>query len=129
MGEDDVDMDELREKTTVGNRVEEDSKAGNLDEFRDSLRGHLEEIENGDRQKTVSVWDGDVNALLSALEDHPEVMERAGQNLREELDREGDGEVDRAEIVRLALRAGLQQADEDLVEALLDTKADLVRKL
>lgn len=128
MSDDDVDVEKLKEETEVGNRVVEDTKTTDLDEFSDDLLEFLVEVESGDRQKTVSVWDGDFAALLLALEENEDVLNRAGENLRDELGRESDDEVDRAEVVRLVLRAGLRQADPDLFEALLDARAELARR-
>ena len=61
-------------------------------------------------------------ALLTALEDHPEEIRWVGNALREMLDIETDtdtdtdGDVNRSEILRLALRVGLREASPEEIE-------------
>lgn len=106
----DADLDALREATNHGDRLDEAAEEVDREDLRESVVEHLDEIDSGGRQKTVSVWDGEVAALLAALEDHPKDMARVGDSLREALDVDSDDDVDRSDVIRLALRLGLREA-------------------
>ncbi len=118
--ESETDLAHLREATDHGDRLEKATEEVDRAEFQESVTEYLVEIEDGDRQKTVSVWDGEIAALLSALEDHPEEMTRVGNALRETLDSDTDtdtnDDVGRSEIIRLALRVGLREATPEDIE-------------
>jgi hypothetical protein len=118
--ESETDLAHLREATDHGDRLEKATEEVDRAEFQESVTEYLAEIEDGDRQKTVSVWDGEIAALLSALEDHPEEMTRVGNALRETLDSDTDTDTDddvgRSEIIRLALRVGLREATPEDIE-------------
>jgi hypothetical protein len=120
--ESEADLAHLREATDHGDRLEKATEEVDRAEFQESVTEYLVEIEDGDRQKTVSVWDGEIAALLSALEDHPEEMTRVGNALRETLDSDSDTDTDtnddvgRSEIIRLALRVGLREATPEDIE-------------
>ena len=121
---DDADLDQLREATDHGDRLDEAADEIDRAPLRESVTEYLEEIEDGDRQKTVSVWDGEVAALLAALEDHPDDMSRVGDNLREALEVDGSDDVDRSDIIRLALRLGLREAAPDEMETVRQAVQD-----
>lgn len=108
--ENDTDLAHLREATNQGNRLEEAAGEADRAELQEAVTEYLAEIQSGERQKTVSVWDGEIAALLAALEDNPEDMARIGNALRETLNLDTDDDVDRSEILRLALRVGLREA-------------------
>lgn len=118
--ESETDLAHLREATDHGDRLEKATEEVDRAEFQESVTEYLVEIEDGDRQKTVSVWDGEIAALLTALEDHPEEMTRVGNALRETLDSDSDTDTDddvgRSEIIRLALRVGLREATPEDIE-------------
>lgn len=118
--ESETDLAHLREATDHGDRLEKATEEVDRAELQESVTEYLVEIEDGDRQKTVSVWDGEIAALLSALEDHPEEMTRVGNALRETLDSDTDSDTDddvaRSEIIRLALRVGLREATPEDIE-------------
>ena len=114
--ESETDLAHLREATDHGDRLEKATEEVDRAEFQESVTEYLAEIEDGDRQKTVSVWDGEIAALLSALEDHPEEMTRVGNALRETLNSDSDDDVGRSEIIRLALRVGLREATPEDIE-------------
>lgn len=107
---DDPDLDALREATNHGDRLDEAAEEVDREDLRDSVGKYLDEIDSGERQKTVSVWDGEVAALLAALEDHPDHLEAVGDSLREALNLDTDAEVDRSDVIRFALRLGLREA-------------------
>jgi|APHM01.1.fsa_nt_gi hypothetical protein len=118
--ESETDLAHLREATDHGDRLEKATEEVDRAEFQESVTEYLVEIEDGDQQKTVSVWDGEIAALLTALEDHPEEMTRVGNALRETLDSDSDTDTDddvgRSEIIRLALRVGLREATPEDIE-------------
>lgn len=116
--ESETDLAHLREATDHGDRLEKATEEVDRAEFQESVTEYLVEIEDGDQQKTVSVWDGEIAALLTALEDHPEEMTRVGNALRETLDSDSDtdDDVGRSEIIRLALRVGLREATPEDIE-------------
>jgi hypothetical protein len=114
---DDEDLAALREQTSQGDRIDEASEEADQQEFVDDIVAELEAIENGENQKTVSVWDGHLAAFIRALEENPERLETVGHNLQQRLDFD-ESEVDRSEVLRLALRLGFQQAAPEEFEAI-----------
>jgi hypothetical protein len=68
--------------------------------------------------------------LLDTLDAHPERLRAVGVVLREALGRDPDPEaINRNEIVQLATRLGIQEADSDLVETWREAVADAARQL
>lgn len=124
---DDV-FDELEDK---GSRVA--AVDDNREEFKDDLRRELEAIKQGDKQKTISVWDGDMAAVIRALEEDDELTEIGedlGVALQRELGREENvDDLDRSEVLRMTFRLGLQNAAPDVVEDLVDVKKESVEQL
>lgn len=108
MPEDD-DLATLRNETSHGDRIDEAESTSAQAEFVDDILAELEAIDAGEKQKTVSVWDGHLAAFIRALEANPERMAAVGEGLQQRLDLEDD-DVDRSEILRLALRLGFQEA-------------------
>jgi len=121
---DDADLDQLRAATDHGDRLDEAAEEVDRAALRESIAEYLDEIDAGDRQKTVSVWDGEVAALLAALEDHPEDMARVGDSLREALGVDTDDDVDRSDVIRLALRLGLREAAPKEIETVREAVQD-----
>ena len=121
---DDADLDQLRAATDHGDRLDEAAEEVDRAALRGSIAEYLDEIDAGDRQKTVSVWDGEVAALLAALEDHPEDMARVGDSLREALGVDTDDDVDRSDVIRLALRLGLREAAPKEIETVREAVQD-----
>jgi hypothetical protein len=121
---DDADLDQLRASTDHGDRLDEAAEAGNREDLRESITEYLDEIDDSDRQKTVSVWDGEIAALLAALEDHPEDRARVGDSLREALELDTDEEVDRSDVIRLALRLGLREAAPEEMQTVREAVQD-----
>ncbi|MDL0119142.1 hypothetical protein PNQ29_05255 [Halobacterium salinarum] len=116
MSDEDDEIAELRAQSERGSRLEEDD-SGAVD-LVDDIIDALDAIENGDQRKTIALRDQSAAALLTALMENPERSKQVGDELREALDRDVDDEYDRSEIVRLALRVGLQHASPDVVEDL-----------
>jgi hypothetical protein len=114
---DDDELAALREQTSQGDRIDEASEAADQQEFVEDIIAELEAIEAGEQQKTVSVWDGHLAAFIRALEENPERMQSVGRGLQQRLEVD-ESEVDRSELLRLALRLGLQQAAPEEFEAI-----------
>jgi len=116
MSDEDDELAELRAQSERGSRLEEDdSEEADLV---DDIVAALAAIENGDQRKTIALRDQSAAALLTALMENPERSKQVGDDLREALDRDVDEEYDRSEIVRLALRVGLQHASSGVVDDL-----------
>lgn len=115
----DDELDRLRRRTETGSRIEEAPTQEARRELRDAIRAELAAIEEGERQKTVSVWDGPVAALIAALEDRPDDLERVGERLQAALDTDA-GQIDRSELLRLALRLGFREGAPEAMDALRD---------
>jgi hypothetical protein len=118
MSEDD-ELAALRDETAHGDRIDTADAASDRQAFIDDIVAELEAIDNGDKQKTVSVWDGYLAAFVRALEDNPERMESVGEQLQQRLDSENK-DVDRSELLRLALRLGFNEAAPDEFDAVRD---------
>jgi hypothetical protein len=123
----DDDLAELRNRTSHGDRLDEAAADDRRRDLVDGLVARLDQIENGDAAKTVSVWDGRLAALFQLLappEDNPDdyADERAAlaEALRDRLDVDDDTAVDRSELIRLTLHAGLEAAGPEYREALRD---------
>ncbi|RJT07504.1 hypothetical protein [Halococcus sp. IIIV-5B] len=134
MSGDNPDLDALREQTDTGSRLSQDannqSSESEVDPFEKSLRTALSERQKTGAQRTVSVWDGELAALLDALEENPDRMESIGTALQDALDRDPNPEdIDRTGIMQLAIRSGLQDADPELVEAWREAVADAAKRL
>lgn len=114
----DDDLAALREQTDHGDRLEEAATDDSREEFRDTIAEELRAIDAGERQKTVSVWDADLAALSTALDEHPEHTQAIGEALREAFDATGEDDPDRSEVLRRALRLGLREAAPEYVEEL-----------
>ena len=118
MSEDD-DLAALRERTSHGDRLDEAPAAEQRQVLVDAIIAELEAIERGNQQKTVSVWDGPLAAFIRALEANPNQLEEVGHALQRELDLD-ERDVDRSEVLRLALRLGFKEAAPETFEAVRD---------
>jgi hypothetical protein len=116
---DDPDLEDLKAQTSQGDRLDAAAKEMDRQDLVDDIVDELEAIDAGDQQKTVSVWDGQLAAFIRALEANPEHLEAVGHGLQEQLDIEAD-DVDRSEVLRLALRVGFQEAAPEQFEAVRD---------
>jgi hypothetical protein len=105
----DDELAALRKKTSHGDRIDEAASEEQKHDLAEDILAELEAIESGDEQKTVSVWDGHLAAFVRALEKNPDTMSEVGQALQRRLDLDED-EVSRSDVLRLALRLGLQEA-------------------
>jgi len=118
----DENLDQLREQSQRGSRLQESSDQE--DTLVDDIVAVLSDIESGDRRKTIAVRDQPVAALLTVLDEHPEKMTEVGQQLQKALGRDVSDEFDRSEITRLAFRVGLQEAAPTFMEELQEAHAE-----
>lgn len=124
---DDDDLAALREQTSQGDRIDEAGGAEDRQQFVDDVVSELEAIEEGEQQKTVSVWDGPLAALIRALEKNPERLEDVGHSLQRKLDVD-ESAVDRSDLLRLALRLGFQEAAPEEIEAVREAVREQATK-
>ena len=122
MSEDD-ELAALRDETTHGDRIDTADAASDRRAFVEEIVAELEAIDDGNKQKTISVWDGHLAAFVRALETNPDRMTAVGESLQHRLDREQE-EVDRSEILRLALRLGFKEAAPDDLNAVRDAAGE-----
>lgn len=119
----DDELEELREQTDVGTRAESETASGEASDLEDAIVTLLSEVENGDVSKTLSVRDEQLAALIRGLEE-TENLDDIGQSLKENLGRDGDADgTDRSELLRLAVRLGLQEAAPGVIETARDANA------
>jgi hypothetical protein len=123
----DDEIEELKQQTSQGDRLDEASAEQSHHALKTAILEELERIEDGDEQKVVSVWDGPMAALVRALENHPDQLEELGHNLQDELGVDEE-DVDRSEVLRLALRLGLRTASPEVVEATREAVSDQATK-
>jgi septal ring factor EnvC (AmiA/AmiB activator) len=114
----DDDLATLRELSRHSDRLDQAAENDRRAALRETITEQLLAIDAGERQKTVSVWDGELAALSTALDEHPAHAQAIGNALREEFDDAAKGEPDRSEVLRRALRLGLREAAPDYVDAL-----------
>lgn len=112
----DKDIEQLREETSPGDRTEMTTVDDAFEE--DLLEAIAERNETG-AQKSVSIWDGNIAALLDALEENPERVEQLVDRASERYEI-SVGEVDRSEIVRVLLISGLAAVDPEVQESWRD---------
>nr|EGQ39614.1 MAG: hypothetical protein J07AB56_03420 [Candidatus Nanosalinarum sp. J07AB56] len=116
MPDEEDDLAALREQTSHGDRLDQAEADEATQELVDGIVTELEAIDAGEKQQTLSVWDGPLAAFIRALENSPEQMDAVGEGLQQRLDID-TGDVDRSEVLRLALRLGFEQAAPDQFDA------------
>ena len=111
------ELAELREEESTGNRLDRDNPQAQPD-FVDALEGALEEIAEGESGDTITAYDPNLSAVLQALEDDDR-MDNVFSQLQEAYD--GDSGLDKATrsaIIRLAVRVGLQEGTDSVLDDL-----------
>lgn len=118
---DDIDKEELRkEKENKPDSRTSRAAAEQPDPLADAIADALDEVDN-----TVAFRDGKIAALLAALDERPEARADLAEDLQDAIGRDegrrtDPDDVDRSELLRLMLRAGLKQGAPDTYEALGD---------
>ena len=115
----DEELAALREQTSQGDRIDQAASAEQKQALAEAIVEELEAIDAGEQQKTLSVWDGALAAFIRALEDNPDQMEAVGHSLQQRLGTD-TAEIDRSEVLRLALRLGFQEAAPEEFDAVRD---------
>jgi hypothetical protein len=115
----DEDLEALREQTAQGDRLDEAASAAATQAFVEDIVAELEAIDDGEQQKTVSLWDGPTAAFVRALENNPEQLATVEENLQQRLDVD-EGEMNRSDLLSLALRLGFQTAAPEQFDAVRD---------
>jgi hypothetical protein len=124
---DDTDLETLKEQTSHGDRLDSAADKADRQALVDDIIAELDAIDAGDQQKTVSVWDGHLAAFIRALEQNPEHLDAVGEGLQQHLDVDVD-DVDRSVVLRLALRAGFQDAAPEQFEAIREAAREQATK-
>jgi hypothetical protein len=123
MTDDDEELEQLREDTELGTRAEYSTPSEETTNLEDTMVALLADVEAGEISKTLSVRDERLTALVRALEE-TDGLDDVGEALREELGREADAEgTDRSEVLRLAVRLGLQKAAPEVLDTARDASA------
>lgn len=124
---DDKEIEELR-RTTAKHISTDRVEGRRVDGLRTDIEAALRDIDVGDRSKMIGFRDGSTAALLEVLSEREAGMASLGSSLAETLEREPADEYDRSEIVRLAVRVGLQHAApeyyRELNEAVIERTRD-----
>lgn len=115
----DEELAALREQTSQGDRIDQAASAEQKQALAEAIVEELEAIDAGEQQKTLSVWDGALAAFIRALEDNPDQLEAVGHSLQQRLGTD-TAEIDRSEVLRLALRLGFQEAAPEEFDAVRD---------
>jgi len=116
---DDVDdkLDELRDEESKGNRLDRDDPQSQLD-FVDVLDEALESIDQGELSDTITAYDPRLAAVLQALEEDDR-MDDVFEQLQEAYDgNSGLQKPSRSAIIRLAVRVGLQEGTDSVLDDL-----------
>nr|EGQ39608.1 MAG: hypothetical protein J07AB56_03360 [Candidatus Nanosalinarum sp. J07AB56] len=123
MTDTDDELEELREKTDVGTRAQSEASEEESPDFEETMVELLADVEDGGVSKTLSVRDARLTALVRALEETGELAD-TGAALQGELGGETavDG-IDRSELLRLAVRLGLQEAAPEVLDSARDALA------
>lgn len=123
MTDTDDELDELRKKTDVGTRAQSATSEEESTDLEDAMVALFADIEDGDVSKTLSVRDARLTALVRALEDTGD-LDGVGASLQADLGRETDSDgIDRSEVLRLAVRLGLQEAAPEVLDSARDAYA------
>lgn len=123
MSDADDELEELRQQTDVGTRAESSTSSDDATDLGDAIVGYLGQVETGEVSKTLSVRDERLTALVRALEDTGD-LDGVGAALGDELGRDAPADgIDRSEMLRLAVRLGLQQAAPEVLESARDAYA------
>jgi len=119
MTDDDIDdkLNELREEESKGNRLDRDDPQSQPD-FVDALDEALEAISQGELSDTITAYDPKLAAVLQALEEDDR-MDDVFEELQDAYDGDsGLQKSSRSAIIRLAVRVGLQEGTESVLDDL-----------
>jgi hypothetical protein len=106
---DNEEIQELRRSTTSHPDISM-TGAGDTSDLQNEIGVALTAIDAGEASKMIGFRDQHVAALLIAAETRNESFQELGNRLARSVGREERESFTRSEIIRLAVRAGLQQA-------------------
>jgi len=116
---DDEELQQMKEQMQKGKRT--DAAADEQpNELHEDIVEQLRAIDESG-QKTIAVRDESLTALLGALDDRDEDRADAVDQLAAAAGRDADSAT-KSELVRLAVRVGLQEATPELWEEVLEAK-------
>lgn len=119
MTDDNIDdkLNELREEESKGNRLDRDDPQSQPD-FVDALDEALEAISQGELSDTITAYDPKLAAVLQALEEDGR-MDGVFEELQEAYNGDsGLQKASRSAIIRLAVRVGLQEGTDSVLDDL-----------
>jgi len=110
-------LNEMRQEESKGNRLDRDNPESQPD-FVDALDKALELIADGELSDTITAYDPKLAAVLQAAEEEDEM-----DAIFEQLEAAYDGDSgltnsSRSAIIRLAVRVGLQEGTDDVLDDL-----------
>lgn len=88
----------------------------------------LGDVANGDQSQMIGFRDQSIAALLLALERNENELNYLGNELKTSLGQTQQETFNRSEIIRLAVRVGLQQAAPDYYERLTAAAVEYTRE-
>lgn len=111
----DTDLDKLRQRTYGTDRIrQQDSPPDDAPEpsegFQDELRDTLREVRRRERPTTYSADDPTLSAFLATLQKNPDELTAVGNALREAVGSSNKDELDKEDVIHLALLVGLREA-------------------
>lgn len=111
----DTDLDKLRQRTYGTDRIrQQDSPPDDAPEpssdFQDELRETLREVRRRERSSTYSADDPTLSAFLATLQKNPEELQEVGEALREAVGSSNNDELDKEDVIHLAVLVGLREA-------------------
>lgn len=135
---DDRDLEDLQRSSTFGDRDDTNSdpyrqqREGDKDEERDPLEemfDRLVDVREGDRTPSIGGRDDLFAAYLDYLKANPERMEAVCEELAGELEHPPKVDTDeKASVIRLLLRIGLQEGAPDEYKLITEANAEYARR-
>lgn len=119
MTDDNIDdkLNEIREEESKGNRLDRDDPEAQCD-FVDALDDALDSISDGETPDNISAYDPKLAAVLQALEEDDR-MDDVFEQLQDAYDGDsGLQKSSRSAIIRLAVRVGLQEGTDSVLDDL-----------
>lgn len=118
-------LEQMRSESTSGGGSRLDADATPDEDVVDELVDALDAADEGDLSKTLSVWDPEMAAVLSVILGDQERAQEDAQALAHELSTSFDEDVvDRSNLLKLALRVGLQEVDEEIFDELRQARRE-----
>ena len=117
MTDDNIDdkLNEMREEESKGNRLDRDDPER---DFVDTLDDALDAVGEGETADTITAYDPKLAAVLQALEE-ADRMDEVFEQLQDAYDGDsGLQKPSRSAIIRLAVRVGLQEGTDSVLDDL-----------